>query len=614
MPWKVEKSDQYPASKPWAVIKEADGAVEGCHESQEKAQAQQAALYAGEERGIMSKLRDLRDKFVASFDRAIEEQERAWDGSASNYSSTEAYCAACLIDVNSAAGRDTKAQSHCMLPARAEGSSSYDFEGIQAAAGGHGISQVQRPSDVPEDAWNSAVKSAANTIISQYGKNDEVAPDSVYEAAGKTPPERAVSLSQMAEQFYNLLGEQERWEAWPLDVYLDGDSTYMLVAERGKLYRVGLALEGSELRTGEWQEVETVHQPVGRTRITRQADGRYRWLNISATAALNRVAEIDSRALFDDFIRRAEETGGYPLRDFFHLGEAAIIGRCDLLARDDAVFITSGVYNDTPLARAIVAATLAEPGQWGDSISYLPEAEPELVEVAEGVRVPVYNEGTLRYIATLPENRAASLFTTTRVQEVTRMRQEIKDLLLRLTEYGLPEDEIDKIEQAVDGTNREIADGGLVNREETGGETEPEPKPEGDGPETETEPEPEPEERQVILDDEALGAIVERVMAGEVVTGLLARVQELEGGIAGLRSDLDEAHALAIKRGAETDKRLGKLERDDEDKRREWQADLPARARTVVTYRPREAKAAAEGDKPDLAAKAEATLAAWPKA
>jgi uncharacterized protein len=48
VPWHVARSSECPASKPWAVIKDADGAVEGCHATQEAAQKQMAALYANE--------------------------------------------------------------------------------------------------------------------------------------------------------------------------------------------------------------------------------------------------------------------------------------------------------------------------------------------------------------------------------------------------------------------------------------------------------------------------------------------------------------------------------------------------------------------------------------
>jgi HK97 family phage prohead protease len=49
MPWSVQKDDRCPTSRPWGVSKDDDNELEGCHESEEAAKAQQRALYAREE-------------------------------------------------------------------------------------------------------------------------------------------------------------------------------------------------------------------------------------------------------------------------------------------------------------------------------------------------------------------------------------------------------------------------------------------------------------------------------------------------------------------------------------------------------------------------------------
>ena len=48
MPWHVGKSAKCPGSKPFAVIKDSDGSVAGCHATQADAKKQLAALYAQE--------------------------------------------------------------------------------------------------------------------------------------------------------------------------------------------------------------------------------------------------------------------------------------------------------------------------------------------------------------------------------------------------------------------------------------------------------------------------------------------------------------------------------------------------------------------------------------
>jgi HK97 family phage prohead protease len=48
MPWSIEKGHGCPVGKPWAVVRETDGHVEGCHPTTDAAKKQQAALYANE--------------------------------------------------------------------------------------------------------------------------------------------------------------------------------------------------------------------------------------------------------------------------------------------------------------------------------------------------------------------------------------------------------------------------------------------------------------------------------------------------------------------------------------------------------------------------------------
>src|SRR3990167_4485666 len=49
----VHKDDRCPAGKPWAVVKDSDNSLEGCHMTEAEAQDQQAALYANEGRAAM---------------------------------------------------------------------------------------------------------------------------------------------------------------------------------------------------------------------------------------------------------------------------------------------------------------------------------------------------------------------------------------------------------------------------------------------------------------------------------------------------------------------------------------------------------------------------------
>lgn len=48
MPYHISKSESCPSSKPYAVIKDADGEIMGCHESRSSAEDQLAAIHINE--------------------------------------------------------------------------------------------------------------------------------------------------------------------------------------------------------------------------------------------------------------------------------------------------------------------------------------------------------------------------------------------------------------------------------------------------------------------------------------------------------------------------------------------------------------------------------------
>ena len=106
--------------------------------------------------------------------------------------------------------------------------------------------------------------------------------------------------------------------------YLERGQLYGLFNDRGQLSRAALDLDsdGQTLTVGNMEPVIHEFTPISRSGFTtvRQADGRIRFFMIAGTAIINRVGEIDSTKLYDDMIRRADETGFYPKLDFYHLG------------------------------------------------------------------------------------------------------------------------------------------------------------------------------------------------------------------------------------------------------------------------------------------------------
>lgn len=84
MPWRVEQSSSCPVAEPWAVIKEPDGSVAGCHASEADANRQMAALYAAEpdvtESVIAQEAVSVPDYVAANAERGLRYYEQGFGG------------------------------------------------------------------------------------------------------------------------------------------------------------------------------------------------------------------------------------------------------------------------------------------------------------------------------------------------------------------------------------------------------------------------------------------------------------------------------------------------------------------------------------------------------
>lgn len=327
------------------------------------------------------------------------------------------------------------------------------------------------------------------------------------------------------------------------ELYFDSGALYALAGREGKLFRARVTVSADEVvEVGEFEQVTEIFAPVSNqrtvTRVFEQPDGVYRWLSVSATAYLNRVGEIDSRALFDSFVAHAAETGEYPYRTFMHKGEQLRTGQADYLARDGNVYITSGVYDmSSPLARIEIAA-LSNPEvarSWGESIGYQATAQPELETVADGVEVLVYKAGIHREISTCPEMLAAAWFTSPTITEVQRMEGTVRDsLALLMRDAGLEDAERDELlgafEAAVDRTNERGSEAGVIARSVT---TQPTPVERDTEEAAEAVEEVEEvvetteTEGEMVIDDSVLDALNERF-------GISTRLDELSEAVARL--------------------------------------------------------------------------------
>lgn len=207
------------------------------------------------------------------------------------------------------------------------------------------------------------------------------------------------------------------------------------------------------------------------------------------------------------------------------------------------------------------------------------------------------------------------------------MNPNVLEALERLRDkHGLEQEVIDEFVEMADQTNRGIDDEDLITREgeadqETDTDTpaeELDQEPVDDPQEPDEEPQEPEGDLEVELDEEAVDAIVDRVAESSIFTEITERLDSLQALVTELVEGQEAGEKARAARDSEVDGRLADLERDDEEKQREWLEDQPRRRTIRVSHRPRQANnrdKGGNGNEPQgtLADEAEATLDRMPK-
>lgn len=274
--------------------------------------------------------------------------------------------------------------------------------------------------------------------------------------------ERALPTYKIYEYVDKVLG----MNGYCSNVYIDPTGVFAVaVMNDGKLFKSMVTVTANDdIELSPWVETVTNFTPVSRgISVKRQADGKVRWYAWPAcTAALNRSGEIDSRELFDSFIKNIERTGEYPELDFFHLGHELVLGRADYVTREDYTYCATGLFYDSDIARLAISAIEADPEYWGNSIQYYPTEAPEILVTEDGSKIPVYTDGVNRFISLLPEETAASILTSISTEGVNRMKKQVK---LALEKIGVGKDVIAELEQRTRAINEDLE--GEIKRDKT---------------------------------------------------------------------------------------------------------------------------------------------------
>lgn len=404
---------------------------------------------------------------------------------------------------------------------------------------------------------------------------------------------QSIAFAEIYNQIWNaiyLIDEALGTYSWIVDVYLESDDRiFAVISQNGKLFKQHFSLEDDVLLIGDIEEIDLdsvePNEQQQRTQIYQQKDGRYRWLSIAATTALNKNAELNSKELYDSFIDHINETGEYPILNFYHQPNTRL-GIADYVARDDNLYILSGTFDNNEYGIAAAKGIANKEDYWGDSIEFW-ALEGKWLEVdieQETVYLPVYTAGINTAVSILPEKDARCLGTVhisnnkNQSRGLVDMDEKVKEELNVL--FDGDEELVDSFAQSADSINQEINET-MVHQSADIEETETVEEETEDVEETET------EDVIVELDETFIDDLLVDLSENESFEQHLETrfeqfslpiVQRLQTQIENLQNELKQ-----VKQTLQQNQE--KLQETEVEQRERWENDLPQK--TIVSYRAR---------------------------
>jgi hypothetical protein len=267
--------------------------------------------------------------------KAVSFDDSEWSGAAAQWDTAEAYCKDCLIDLNPTGEEKTKAM--CKLPYRKPGSTNPNKAALRTMATGRGISAVKRPAGVGEAVFTAKKKIAATKLIGWWKMAfDEIAPQSIFDAAGKDRPAEKSDGPTLAQ----------------LKGWIEEIKGFFLGTKSLDVYQSGL-------------------------KLTKGADGKPWILLWSTNSFEDREKEIFSTQSIDDFVARHEEDDIKGEVWFCHL-PGSKFANIKMQARVGRFLLEAAPFDDTEMGQAFEkffsespdSHPLLAPNGWGQSHGY----------------------------------------------------------------------------------------------------------------------------------------------------------------------------------------------------------------------------------------------------
>jgi len=404
------------------------------------------------------------------------------------------------------------------------------------------------------------------------------------------PVERAVNISEIWSEVWEECCMGYNGMDNVVDIYLEGTEAFAVTVKDGKLYKISLSVDGSEVTLGEPQEVIQQFTPVNQDRFTifRQADGRIRFTSLAATATLNRSGAIDGVDLFDSMSDYDYTKRGMPYLTYWHNGKQLRMGQVDYMWRDGFCYFNTGLFDeDFPFAEDVARSLETDGSFWGVSIGFMPTSEPVLADIG-GIKIPVYQAGYQVELSILPEKSAASNLTRISVHRGKAMNDKQREGILKLVggDKAKADALIAQVDNAAKETNRSIQEKGMITRDAAA-----DPTPAAS---TVVETPAKKDEVETVIDltEDLVNQIAETILQSKNFVDIDVRLQELENNAAQQRAagNAEILSAIAELRTSVED-RLTKLEATDVEKLTQAVADSPSRSKVTLTYRAREQRA-----------------------
>jgi hypothetical protein len=379
--------------------------------------------------------------------------------------------------------------------------------------------------------------------------------------------EQALTIGSVWDKAYKALYQIEGIDyPYIMEIMQSETENYIVYTDNGNLFKTPYSVtQDDEVELGEPVKVKMDFVEIPQTiQVFRTETGDYQFIAISACSVINRVGEIDSNELFDNFVERFDKDNK-PYVTFYHLGEEFKFGHVDQIFHYENFLVSMGVlYQDNIFTKAAIEKFPT--GEWGVSPAFWVYKSD--VEQIGDIKVPVYTDGEMFELSVCQENHAANYFTQikgyqSRTMQMSANEREKYEQYIKDFVGDKNADEALKILDDVEERQQVIDKEQMIFRTQEDTELETEL------------------EQEIEIDDEVISQIAEIVnqSAEEKFKKVFELLETMQQTLAGFKEEQEKLQELVTVE-------VEQIKQEDDIKIQEKLDDLP-KAKLKVGYRTR---------------------------